>query len=142
MTKKFWSAVMGIGMLTLTVGCAGAPTAPTSASVVSSEVSGTSPGATSETTTTSAVVTLQPDETANPSTVTVPEWTKVQFVNNSGQYASIQSYNCTEFSLLEIPAGYSRRTEYFRPAGKKCDYFAWADDNYSRRMFVGSVIVQ
>jgi len=82
-----------------------------------------------------------PDLTAAPASVTVSAWDKVMFVNNSGRFASIQSYNCTEFSLLEIPTGYSRRTTYFRPAGKTCDYFAW-DENWSRQIFVGHVVVR
>jgi hypothetical protein len=136
MTMKSWLGVIGVGLLVLSVGCTERGfIAPTDLASNATE------GAATSSTTTSAVVTLQPDKTANPSTVTVPEWTKVMFVNQSGADVTIQSYNCTEFSLLRIPDGYYRRTTYFTPAGKRCDYFA-SDGNGSRQIFVGAVFVQ
>jgi hypothetical protein len=139
-TKNLWLGAFAAGVSMWASACANnAPTVPSDNPGGRSEVSVTAPAATIGTT--SAVVTLQPDLTADQPSVTVPEWDAVRFVNNSGRWASIQSYNCTEFDLLEIPAGYSRRTTYFRPAGKTCDYFAW-DDNWSRQIFVGQVVVK
>jgi len=136
MTMKDFSLAFGFGVLVLSVGCT-----QRSATVPTELVSNATEGAATSSTTTSAVVTLQPDKTANPSNVTVPESTKVMFVNQSGADVTIQSYNCTEFSLLRIPDGYYRRTTYFTPAGKRCDYFA-SDGNGSRQIFVGAVFVQ
>jgi hypothetical protein len=135
MTRKLWLSMIGVGMLTLTIGCARqTPLAPED---VGSAVS----DAQLELTASMPVVTLMSDLTAAPAMITVPALGAVQFVNNSARFVTIHSYNCTEFSLLRIPAGYSRRTTYFRPAGKTCDYFAW-DDNWSRQIFVGQVVVQ
>src|SRR5882672_1692555 len=136
MTRKLWLSMIGVGMLTLTIGCARqTPLAP-------EDVGSAIPDAPAALTTTGTpVVTLMPDLTAAPASITVPAWSAVQFVNNSGRFVTIHSYTCTAFSLLRIPAGYSRSTSYFRPAGKTCDYFAW-DGNWSRQIFVGQVVVQ
>ena len=128
---------IGFGVLLLSVGCTQqsltAPTELVSNSTTREATSSTSPY---------QVVTLQADLTAAPASVTVKAWDAVTFVNRSGRFVTIHSYNCNEFSVLRIPDGYSRNTNYFRPAGKKCDYFAWDDNDYSRQVFVGDVNVQ
>ena len=139
--KSFSLGAIAFGVLIWTGACANnAPTAPSDSPGGRSEVSVTAPAATIGTTTTSAVVTLQPDLTADPASVTVSEWDAVLFVNNSGRFVTLHSY-CSEFSLLRISPGYSRRSGYFSPAGKTCDYFAW-DANWSRQIFVGQVLVK
>jgi hypothetical protein len=135
MTKRFWSGVIGLGMLTWTVGCAREnPVAPSN---LNARVAG---GPLSELTTTSyPVVTLQPDLTANPSVVTVQAGKPVLMVNNSTRYVLVRSYNCDEFLILGLQPGVSRYSWPFQPAGKTCDYFVW---DYPRKIFVGQVVVQ
>jgi hypothetical protein len=136
MRTKIWSAAMGA--LMISVGCSQAPTAPSSLAIESSSAA---LGATSETTYSQPVVTLLPDLTVSPSQVTVRAGYRVRMVNNSGRAARIHSYNCSEFTLMALPAGYSKNTLPFSPAGKTCDYFVWETD-WSRKIFVGQVIVQ
>jgi len=139
--KSFSLGAIAFGVMIWTGACAKeTPIAPSSNPVGPSELSATSSAATMGTmATTSAVVTLQPDLTATPASVTVPAWTKVSFVNNSGRFVTLFSYNCSEFDI-RIPSGYYARTTYLSP-GRACDYFAW-DVNWSRQIFVGQVVVQ
>jgi len=141
-TKNLWLGAVAVAVLMWASACGkNAPTAPSDNPSGRSEVSVTAPAETIGTMAVSPVVTLQPDLTADPASITVPEWTAVLFVNNSGRYVTVHSYNCSEFSLLRMASGYSRSTEYFTPAGKTCDYFVW-DINWSRKIFVGRVVVQ
>jgi hypothetical protein len=138
MTMKSTLGVIGVGLLVLSVGCTErAGIAPTELASNTTVGGAETASADSEPT-----VTLRADLTADPASITVPAWDTVLFVNNSGRFVTIHSYNCSEFSLLRIPDTYSRRSDYFRPAGKKCNYFVWDDNNYSRQILVGEVIVQ
>ena len=138
MKVAIWSRVVGFSALMLTIGCSGtAPFAPTQ---VATDLGGPAALATASTAGTPSV-TLMPDLTANPSRVTVAAGSRVLFTNKSGRSTRLHSYNCSEFSLMARPNGYSKNTYPFSPAGKTCDYFAW-DTNWSRKIFVGQVIVQ
>ena len=134
---KWWSGLVGVGLLTLTVGCAReTPLSP------SQESSSVEPSESAANATTSAtVVTLQPNLTADPARVTVAAGSVVKFVNKSGRYAKVHSYNCTEFSMVSLPDGGWRNTQVFKPAGKTCDFFVWETD-WSRKLFEGQVVVQ
>ena len=137
MTKKSWFAAMGIGLLVFSLGCSeGAPSAPTS--LASNDVSAAM-GASASTTYSYPVVTLEPDLRAHPASVTVPAGDKVLFVNNSGLYVFIRSYNCSQFSSLRLQPGTSNHTMPFYTAGKTCDFFVW---DYPQKNFVGQVHVQ
>jgi hypothetical protein len=139
MTKKFWSAVMGVGLLMSSVGCSEiALTAPSNSTVT---VLDSGLGSTASIADSYPVVTLLPDLTTDPSQVTVPAGYRVKMVNNSGRYAKMHSYNCSEFSMVNLPNGGWINTSVFNPAGKTCDYFAW-DVNWSRKIFVGQVVVE
>jgi hypothetical protein len=93
------------------------------------------------TTTSSPTVTLLPDLTVDSPRVAVSAGTRVKMVNKSGRYAKVHSYNCSEFSGVNLPNGGWINTWAFTPAGKTCDYFVW-DVNYSRKLFEGQVVVQ
>ncbi len=135
MTMKTWLSMIGVGMLTLTVGCAReTPLAPEDAGGAISDTR-------LELTTSTPVVTLLPDLTASPSQVTVAAGYRVKMVNSSGRYAVVHSYNCTEFNMVNLPNGGWINTSVFTPAGKTCDYFVW-DVNWSRKLFEGQVVVQ
>jgi len=137
MTMKSWLGVIGVGMLVLSVGCTErAGIAPTE--LASNTAVG---GAATSTTYESPVVTLQPDLTADPATVSLEAGYTVLFVNNSAQTVKLHSYNCTETGNINLSPGYSRHTLPFNPAGKTCDYFAW-DTGWSRKIFVGQIKVQ
>jgi hypothetical protein len=137
MMMKSWLGVIGVTMLTLSVGCA--RETPLSPSQVNDAVSGAQG---SELTTTSwPVVTLLPDLTVDPTLTTVAAGSKVKMVNNSGRYAVVHSYNCSEFSGVNLPNGGWINTWVFKPAGKTCDFFVW-DVNWSRKLFEGQVVVQ
>jgi hypothetical protein len=86
-------------------------------------------------------VTLLPDLTVDSPRVAVSAGTRVKMVNKSGRYAKVHSYNCSEFSGVNLPNGGWINTWAFTPAGKTCDYFVW-DVNYSRKLFEGQVVVQ
>jgi len=134
-TKSMW-AVVGVAMLAGTIGCAReTPLAPgvaeNSASTAAAEL----------TTGSNPVVTLMPDLTASPQVTTVSAGTRVKFVNNSGRYAKVHSYNCSEFSGVNLPNGGWINTWAFTPAGKTCDFFVW-DTNYTRKLFEGQVVVR
>ena len=137
MTMKSWSGRLGVAVLVVSFGCArGTPLSP------SQESSSVEPSESAANATTSApVVTLQADLTANPASVTVAAGSVVKFVNRSGRYAKVHSYNCTEFSMVSLPDGGWRNTQVFKPAGKTCDFFVWETD-WSRKLFEGQVVVQ
>lgn len=136
MTRKLWVSMIGVGMLTLTIGCSRqTPLAPGDVGSAISDA----PAAL--TTTGTPVVTLMPDLTASPSLVTVAAGYRVKMVNSSGRYAKVHSYNCTEFNMVNLPNGGWINTSVFTPAGRTCDYFVW-DVNWSRKLFEGQVVVQ
>jgi hypothetical protein len=85
-------------------------------------------------------VTMLADLTVSPVRVKVKAGYRVMFINDSGRYKQIHSYNCTEFQMVDPQPGTSIRTSPFSPAGKVCDYFAW-ERNRSRKIFVGQVEV-
>src|SRR6266571_1676570 len=107
MTRASLCAI-GIAMLMFAGACSqttpGAPTsaAPEVSAVVSGEASEATSGARMGTMAVSPTVTLQPDLTANPSWVTVAAGTRVKFVNNSGRFITIHSYNCYQFQGLDL----------------------------------------
>jgi hypothetical protein len=119
----------------INVGCAqNSPTAPaSSASAVASDDGGAL-------TSSSYTVTLQPDMTASPSSLSVASGYKVLFVNNSGRGVALHSYNCSQFTYMSLNAGYSKNTLPFSPSGKVCDYLAY-DNNY-QKIFQGRITVQ
>ena len=80
------------------------------------------------------------DSTVSPARVTVKAGYRVTFINKSGMYKQIHSYNCTEFQMVDPDPGTSIRSSVFSPAGKVCDYFAWAK-NRAYKIFVGQVEV-
>ena len=131
MTRKLWVSMIGVGMLTLTVGCA--REMPVGPSELNGEVSGTA------LTSSEYVVTLMPDLTASPASLSVTAGYKVLFVNNSGKSVDLHSYNCSEFIYMSFSAGYSKNTRPFSPAGKTCDYFAY-NASYAK-ILVGQVSV-
>ena len=119
----------------INVGCAqNSPTGPaSSASAVASDDGGAL-------TSSSYTVTLQPDLTASPSSLSVASGYKVLFVNNSGRGVALHSYNCSQFTYMSLNAGYSKNTLPFSPSGKVCDYLAY-DNNY-QKIFQGRITVQ
>jgi len=132
MTRKLWLSMIGVGMLTLTVGCA--REMPVGPSELNGEVSGTA------LVSSEYVVTLAPDNTASPASLSVMAGYSVLFVNNSGRPIAVHSYNCSEFIYTSINAGYSKYTRPFNPAGKTCDYFAY-NASYEK-IFIGQVSVR
>ena len=151
MTKRFWSNVIGVALLTFSVGCSGmaSPVAPSSITPVaestgglsSADVSGAAGVSTTAATSSYPAVYLQADLTASPSSVTVAAGSKVLMVNNSTRYVRLFSSNCGEFSAMLLQPGVSKHTWPFNAAGKTCYYYAW-DTNWSRKIFVGQVVVQ
>jgi hypothetical protein len=136
-TMKSMLAAVGAGIVTLTAGCAREmPNAP-------SEVGIVAPAATESASTapSTPTVTLLPDLTVDQPYVTVSQYSTVKMVNKSGRYAKVHSYNCSEFSGVNLPNGGWIYTWEFSPAGKTCDYFVW-DVNRSRKLFQGKVSVQ
>ena len=139
MTMQLWSGLVGVGMLMMSFGCA--RETPLSPSVESEAMlSSAEPEAATNATTSVPVVTLQPNLTADPARVTVAAGGVVKFVNKSGRYTKVHSYNCTEFTMVSLPDGGWRNTQYFRSA-KTCDFFVWESD-WSRKLFEGQVVVQ
>jgi hypothetical protein len=143
MTMKSLLGVIGVGILTLNIGCAReTPTAPSALSVDASGASSAADSSgvslTALTTTSYPVVTLQPDLTANPAIVTVRAGDPVLMINNSEQFVRIRSSNCSEFSAVWLNPGASKHTWPFSPAGKKCYYFVW---KWPDRVFEGQVAV-
>lgn len=137
MTKQCWFGAVGIGVLAFHLGCShDVPTAPSrvvgSNFSVSTVVASTiAPGS----------VTFQPDQTANPASITVPADSKLLMINRSGQYVRLHSSNCSEFRSIGLFNGESKHTLPFTPAGKTCNYFAFTD-NRTRRIFQGEVVVR
>ena len=82
---------------------------------------------------TAPVITMMPDYTVSPSYVRVKVGYRVKFVNNSGRYFQIHSYNCSQFQMVDPEPGYAVNTMTFRTAGRVCDFFAW-DTNWSKLM--------
>jgi len=135
MTMKSMLSAIGAAMI-LTVGCAReTPLAPGG---FSGDVS---VAATEVTTSTYPVVTLMPDLTVSPRVTTVSAGTRVKFVNNSGRYAKVHSYNCSEFSGVNLPNGGWINTWAFNPGGKTCDFFVYDTDG-ATRIFQGQVVVR
>ena len=135
MMKRFSMSALGGLMIVWTVGCA--QQTPSGPSVVSDSVSG---ARTVEATASSTpVVTLRPDLTANPAEVTVPVGGSVLFSNQTANYVLMRSSNCSEFQIVGLQAGVSRYTWPFYPGGKKCDYYAYKN---GQEVFVGRVYVQ
>ena len=133
-TARYVVRAIALAALLVNVGCEQrSPTAPeaSSAALVSDGADLTS---------SSYRVTLLPDLTASPSSLSVASGYKVLFVNNSGRGVALHSYNCTEFTYMSLNAGYSRNTLPFRPSGKVCDYLAY-DNNY-QKIFEGRITVQ
>ena len=140
MTMKLWSGLVGVAMLMMSFGCAReTPLAPSEESAATLSSAEPSVSATSVTTSV-PVLTLQPNLTADPARVTVAAGGVVKFVNKSGRYTKVHSYNCTEFTMVSLPDGGWRNTQYFRSA-KTCDFFVWESD-WSRKLFEGQVVVQ
>ena len=137
MAKGFAFGAVGIAISIMSAACA-SPTAPSSARA---EVLVAAPAELSDTDGTVPVVTLLPDLTVSPAETTVSSGSRVKMINNSGRSARFHSYNCSEFQFMALPAGYSKNTMPFSPAGKTCDYFVW-DVNWSRKLFEGRVIVR
>jgi hypothetical protein len=133
-TAKYVVRAIALSSVLVNVGCAqSSPTAPTA-----SPAALASDGA--DLTSSSYRITLLPDLTASPASLSVASGYKVLFVNNSGRGVALHSYNCTEFTYMSLNAGYSKNTLPFRPAGKVCDFLAY-DNNY-RTIFEGRITVQ
>ena len=133
-TARYIVKAIVLAALLTDVACArSSPTAPAASSAAIAS-DGT------DLTSASFRVTLLPDLTASPSSLSVASGYKVLFVNNSGRGVALHSYNCTEFTYMSLNAGYSKNTLPFRPAGKVCDYFAY--DNDYRKIFEGRITVQ
>jgi hypothetical protein len=135
MTTPYGFRAIVLVAFLINVGCAqNSPTAPaSSASAVASDDGGAL-------TSSSYTVTLQPDLTASPSSLSVASGYKVLFVNNSGRGVALHSYNCSQFTYMSLNAGYSKNTLPFSPSGKVCDYLAY-DNNY-QKIFQGRITVQ
>jgi plastocyanin len=139
MTKKFWSAVMGVSLLMSSVGCSEGTT-PFAPSKSAMNDFGPASGSTASTIDSYPVVTLKPDLTVDPAVVTVQAGDQVLMVNNSDRTVRIRSY-CQEFLIMYLGPGASKYTWSFGRTGETCDYFAW-DANWSQKIFVGQVVVQ
>jgi hypothetical protein len=129
---------VGVALVIVAAGCS-SPTAPTSARP---DAYVSAPAEMSLESGTVPVVTLLPDLTVSPAEVSVASGSRVRMVNNSGRSVWMHSYNCSEFQMMALRAGYSKNSLPFKPAGKTCDYFAWADDTWSRKIFEGRVHVR
>jgi len=136
MTARHGFRAIALSVLLMTAGCGQhSPTAPSAtASAAIASADGES------LTSSSYTVTLRPDLTASPSSLSVPSGYRVLFVNNSGRGVALHSYNCSQFTYMSLNAGYSKNTLAFSPSGKVCDYFAY-DNNY-QRIFEGRITVQ
>ena len=138
MRGTFWSGLVAFSTLMGAFGCSGTP--PFAPSQLGADLKGAESVAIASTTSATSV-TLLPDLTASPSRITVKAGSRLLMTNKSGRSTRLHSYNCSEFSLMALPNGYSKNTYPFNPAGKTCDYFAW-DSNWSRKIFVGQVVVE
>jgi len=136
----------GIGIAVLTIGCGGTtPVAPSQLSnpgaaaaqlPTSTEASAVAPRLT--TLSTEVVVTLEPDRTASPPVVGVAAGQTILMVNNTSQYVLVRSYNCSQFSAMQLAPGAAKHTMPFNPSGKRCDYFVW---DYPQKIHQGQVNV-
>ena len=135
MSKTISAWVFGVGMMMLTMACA--REMPAGPSAVSVEVPAPQPAnATSD----EPTITLMPDNTASPSSVTVQPGDTILVRNNSGRYVLLRSYNCSEFSTMGLQNGAARHTWPFDPGTRTCDFYAFA--SYTQKIFVGQVHVQ
>src|SRR3954463_436964 len=100
MTMKSLLALIGVGVLTLSAACA--RDMPVGPDQLTSEVSGTA------LTSPDYVVTLRPDLTASPASLSLTAGYQVLFVNSSGQPVKVHSYDCTEFTYMSLNVGYSK----------------------------------
>jgi plastocyanin len=141
MTMKTMVAVVWTGMLAFTVACSGGetPLRPSAVGGAAVSVEASTPSTMSSTAT--PTITLLSDLTVNPAQVTVSAGQDVVMVNRSGRNATIRSSNCSEFNMMNVPKGGFQYSSIFKPAGKTCDYYAW-DVNWSRKIFIGRVVVQ
>ena len=142
-TDRILTIIVGAIAVSVSIGCSemSTPTQPSGVTLntlVKAEDSQASTVA--ATSVTSPSVTMLPDLTVTPSRVSVKTGYRVRFVNNSGRYVQIHSYNCSEFQMVDPDPGSWVNSMTFRPAGKVCDFFAW-DRNWSAKIFVGQVEV-
>jgi hypothetical protein len=135
MRRRHGFLTIALGVLLMAGGCGrNSPTAPATSEAAA--LSGDDGGSL---TSSAYSVTLNPNNSATPSSLAVASGYKVLFVNNSGRPVALHSYNCSEFSYMSLNAGYSKNTLPFNPAGKTCDYTAY-DTNY-QKIFVGRITV-
>lgn len=133
MTKSLCLIAGSVVVLGFAAACSSAlPAAPTTANA-------TAPATPLADLASTPVVTLQPNNTASPSSVTVAAGNTVLFSNQSGHAVLLRSYNCSEFSSMGLQNGVSRHTMPFNPAGKTCDYFAFYN---AQKVDVGRVVVE
>jgi len=85
-------------------------------------------------------VTLNADNTATPSSMSVPAGYKVTFSNQSGRMLLLHSTDCWEFNYMSFTVGMVKNTPPFSPGGKTCHY--WANDSNYQKIFVGQITVQ
>jgi plastocyanin len=144
MLKKCRTLTVVVGALALSISSAcsdmSTPTHPSAVTVTTLAETADSHASTVSSVTSSPTVTMLPDLTVTPSRVSVKTGYRVKFVNKSGRYAQIHSYNCSEFQMVNPASGGWVNTMTFRPAGKVCDFFAWERD-WSAKIFVGQVEV-
>jgi hypothetical protein len=134
MTMKSWSGLLGVAMLVVSSGCARHAVSP------SQESSTSSPRSRRPTRRRRRRGDAAGGPHADPASVTIAAGNG-QVLNKSGRYAKVHSYNCSEFSGVNLPNGGWVNTWAFKPAGKTCDFFVW-DVNWSRKLFEGQVVVQ
>jgi len=106
-----------------------------------SEVSAEASTPSTVSSTATPTITLRSDLTVDPAQVTVSAGQDVLMVNRSGRNATIRSSNCSEFNMMNVSRGGYQYSSIFNPPGKTCDYYAW-DVNWSRKIFIGRVVVQ
>lgn len=136
----------GIGITLLTLACGREmPLGPSQlnnerAAVAEAPMSSSSISAPTLTTasTSEVVVTLQPDLTVSPAVVGVAAGRTILMVNNSSRYVLLRSYNCSQFSSMQLESGASKHTMPFTMPGKTCEYFVW---DYPQKIFQGKVSV-
>lgn len=138
---RILTIIVGAIAVSVSIGCGETPTQPSAVTLDALVKAEDSQASTvSVTSITSPSVTMLPDLTVTPLRVSVKTGYRVRFVNNSGRYVQIHSYNCSEFQMVDPDPGSWVNTMTFRPAGKVCDFFAW-DRNWSAKIFVGQVEV-
>ena len=103
-TARYLVRAIALAALLIGVGCAGSsPTAPAASSAAIAP-----DGA--DLTSSSYRVTLLPDLTASPSSLSVASGYNVLFVNNSGRGVALHSYTCTEFTFMSLMKAVRKRT--------------------------------